>query len=396
MTVSRGREFLSIPGPTTVPDEVLNAMHRPAIDIYSGDLPAITESCLGGLRQVFRTEGRAYIYAANGHGAWEAALVNVLSRGETILVLESGRFAIGWGEMAAAIGVEVERLAGDWRRAVDPAALEAHLRADGDGRIKAVLVVQVDTASGVVNDIPAIRRAIDAAGHPALLMVDAIASLATMPFEMDAWGIDVAVAASQKGLMTPPGLGFVAAGEKAMAAHRKAGLRTHYWDWTAREGPMHYQKYCGTPPEHLLFGLRRALDLLLEEGLENAFRRHQLLAESVRRAVGVWSKGGALDFNITEPAGRSNSVTTVLMAEAHDPARLLDFLRGSCGVVLGIGIGDLNGKAFRIAHMGHVNAPMILGVLGAIETGLVALGVPHGKGGAQAAIDWMGSELAAR
>ncbi len=396
MTVSRGREFLSIPGPTTVPDEVLNAMHRPAIDIYSGDLPAITERCLGGLRQVLRTEGSVFIYVANGHGAWEAAVTNVLSKGDRILVLESGRFAIGWGEMAAVLGVEIERLPGGWRRAVDPAALEEHLRADGAGRIKAVLVVQVDTASGVVNDIPAIRRAMDAAGHPALLMVDAIASLAIMPFEMDAWGIDVTVAAPQKGLMTPPGLGFVAAGEKAMAVHREAGLRTHYWDWTARSGPMHYQKYCGTPPEHLLFGLQRALDLLLEEGLENAFRRHRLLAGAARRAVEVWRQGGAFDFNIVEPAARSNSVTTVLMEEGRDPAPLLAFLSGNCGVVLGIGIGELNGKAFRIAHMGHVNAPMILGVLGAIETGLVALGVPHGKGGAQAAINWLGSELAAR
>ena len=267
MTLASGREFLSIPGPTTVPDAVLAAMHRPAIDIYSGALLEVTTSCLADLRRVFRTEGRVYIYAANGHGAWEAALVNVLSRGDAVLVLESGVFAVVWGEMARVLGLEVETLPGGWRRAVDPAALEARLRADGAGRIKAVLVVQVDTASGVVNDIPAIRQAMDAAGHDALLMVDVIASLATMPFEMDGWRVDVAVAGSQKGLMTPPGLSFVAAGP-AVAVHRTAGLRTRYWDWTEREGPQHYQKYCGTPPEHLLFGLRKALDLLLEEGLE--------------------------------------------------------------------------------------------------------------------------------
>ncbi len=393
MTVRNGYEFLSIPGPTTVPDEVLGAMHRPAIDIYSGALVDITTSCLDDLRRVFCTQGRTYIYAANGHGAWEAALVNVLSKGDNVLVLQSGIFAVGWGEMAAMLGIVVETLPGDWRRAVDPAVVEARLRDDRAGEIKAVLVVQVDTASGVVNDIPAIRKAMDAAGHDAMLMVDAIASLGTMPFEMDDWGVDVTVAASQKGLMTPPGLSFVAASDKATAAHRDAGLRTRYWDWTAREGDLHYQKYCGTPPEHLLFGLRKALDLLFEEGLENVFQRHRLLAEAVRRAVGIWSKGGVLDFNVVEPAERADTVTTVLMNDGRDPKPLLEYCDKKCGVVLGIGIGDLSGKAVRIAHMGHVNAPMILGTLGALEIGLVALGIPHGKGGVQAAIDWLGQSV---
>src|SRR5262245_32316604 len=315
MTLASGREFLSIPGPTTVPDEVLSAMHRPAIDIYSGALVEVTDSCLADLRRVFRTEGRVYIYAANGHGAWEAALVNVLSRGDTVLVLESGLFAAVWGEMARVLGLEVETLPGSWRRAVDPAALETYLRADRAGRIKAVLAVQVDTASGIVNDIPAIRQAIDAAGHDALLMVDAIASLATMPFDMDGWRVDVAVAGSQKGLMTPPGLSFVAAGRDALAAHRSAGLRSRYWDWTERDGEQHYQKYCGTPPEHLLFALRKALDLLFAEGLENVFRRHRLLAGAARRAVGVWAEGGAFDFNVLEPSERADSVTTVRMRD---------------------------------------------------------------------------------
>ena len=395
MTVANGREFLSIPGPTTVPDEVLSAMHRPAIDIYSDALLEVTLTCQDDLRRVFGTSGRVYLYAANGHGAWEAALVNVLSRGDQVLVLESGRFAIGWGEMAAVLGVEVEVLRRSGRRAVDPVALEARLRADPAGAIKAILVVQVDTASGVVNDIRALRRAIDAANHGALLMVDTIASLATMPFDMDAWGVDVAVAGSQKGLMTPPGLGFVAAGDKALAAHKAAGLRTHYWDWTAREGPEHYQKYCGTPPEHMLFGLRKALDLLLEEGLEAVFLRHRLLAEAVRRAVAVWAEGGAFELNVLEPAERADSVTTILMSEGRDPKPLLDYCARKCGVVLGIGIGDLSGKAFRIAHMGHINAPMILGTLGAVEIGLQALAIPHGRGGVQAAIDWLGENVPA-
>ena len=395
MTLASGREFLSIPGPTTIPDEVLRAMHRPAIDIYSGALLEVTTSCLEDLRQLFRTSGRVYIYAANGHGAWEAALVNVLSRGDQVLVLESGVFAVVWGEMARMLGLEVDTLPGSARRAVDPAALEARLRADRDGRIKAVLVVQVDTASGCVNDIRAIRAALDAAGHDALLMVDCIASLATMPFDMDGWQVDVAVTGSQKGLMTPPGLSFVAAGPRGIAAHRTAGLRTRYWDWTEREGEQHYQKYCGTPPEHLLFGLRRALDLLREEGLDNVLRRHRLLAEAVRRAVAVWAEGGVLDFNITVPLERADSVTTVLMAEGQDPKPLLEFCAQRCGVVLGVGIGPFSGRALRIAHMGHVNAPMILGTLAALEVGLVALGIARGKGGLQAAIDGLGDALRA-
>ncbi len=386
MTVRNGREFLSIPGPTTVPDEVLSAMHRPAVDIYSGELVGITGSCLQDLKQVFRTDGRIYIYVGNGHGAWEAALANVLSRGDTVLVLESGRFATGWGQMAEAMGAKVETLSGDQRRAVDPAALEARLRADGQGRIKAILVVQVDTSSGVVNDIPALRRAIDAAGHGALLMVDAIASLATMPFEMDAWGVDIAVTCSQKGLMLPPGLSFVAAGTRALARHGDAGLRTRYWDWTERDDEIHYKKYCGTPPVHMLFGLRKSLDMLMAEGLKNAFARHRILADAVQEAVATWAGGGAMEFNITEAGERAPCVTTILMDNDHDAAPLIDYCRERCGVVLGIGIGELSGKAFRIAHMGYVNAPMVLGTLGVVETALVALGIPHGRGGVQAAI----------
>ncbi len=395
MTVRNGREFLSIPGPTTVPDEVLRAMHRPAIDLYSGAHLELTASCLADLGRIFGTKGRSYIYAANGHGAWEAAVTNVLSRGDQILVLESGRFAVGWGQMAAMLGVEVEVLPGTYSRAVDPAALEARLRADRAGAIKAVLVVQIDTASSVVNDIPAIRAAIDAAGHDALLMVDTIASLGIMPFAMDDWGVDVAVSGSQKGLMTPPGLGFVAAGAKALRAHGRAGLRTFYWDWTQREGPEHYQKYCGTPPEHLLFGLRQAMDLLFQEGLANVFRRHQLLAEAVRRAVAAWAAGGALGFAVNEPAERADSVTTILLNSGEDPERLRDYCNRHLGVVLGLGIGALSGKAFRVAHMGHINAPMILGTLGAVEVGLGALAIPHGQGGVQAAIDWLAAEVKA-
>ncbi|NJO22178.1 MAG: aminotransferase class V-fold PLP-dependent enzyme [Sphingomonadales bacterium] len=394
MSVRHGREVLSIPGPTTVPDEVLQAMQRPAIDIYSGSLVKLTESLMEDMGKIFRTRGQTYIYAANGHGGWEAAFTNVLSRGDKVLVLESGRFALGWGEMAKMMGVEIEVLAQDQRKAVEPDAVEERLKADKAHAIKAVMVVQIDTASSVVNDIAAVRKAMDQAEHPALLMVDTVASLGTMPFDMDGWGVDVAMCGSQKGLMTPPGLAFVAANDRAHAIHKTAGLRTMYWDWTFRQGEQHYMKYCGTPPEHLLFGLRKALDLLLSEGLENAFRRHALLAEAVRRAVDRWVEGQVLAFNIIDPAKRANSVTNVLVQD-RDPQPILDYAREKCGVVLGVGIGDLTGKAFRIAHMGHVNAPMVIGTLGAVEMALKALKIPHGSGGVQAAIDYLAEKVEA-
>jgi alanine-glyoxylate transaminase/serine-glyoxylate transaminase/serine-pyruvate transaminase len=395
MVVRAGREFLAIPGPTTMPDEVLRAMHRPAVDIYAGELVAITDSLHADLSRLFRTQGRSYIYIANGHGAWEAALTNVLSRGDKILVLESGRFAVGWGQAAAQLGLETEVLSGSWTRAVRPDEVEARLRQDRDGEIKAVLAVQVDTASGVANDIAAIGKAIRAAGHDALFMVDAVASLGCVPFAMDDWSIDVAMSASQKGLMTPPGLAFVAAGPRARAAHLKANLRTPYWDWTAREGLEHYQKYAGTPPIHLLYALRQALDMIHAEGLDNIFTRHRLLAEAVRRAVTRWSDAGALAFNIAEASERSDTVTTVRIKGAPGAVELKDFCRDKCGVVLGSGIGALAGEAFRIAHMGHINAPMVLGTLGVIEVGLDALHIPHGDGGILAATKWLGRTVPA-
>jgi alanine-glyoxylate transaminase/serine-glyoxylate transaminase/serine-pyruvate transaminase len=394
MTVRAGREFLAIPGPTTMPDEVLQAMHRPALDIYSSQMVELTESLLADLCKLFATKGKSYIYIANGHGAWEAVLSNVMSRGDKLLVLERGRFAIGWGNAAALMGVDVEVLKGDWRRAIRPAEVEARLKEDREHRIKAIVAVQVDTASGAYNDIEAIGKAIKSAGHPALFMVDTVASLGCMPFEMDKWNVDVAMSGSQKGLMTPPGLGFVAANARAFEAHKHANLRTPYWDWSEREGTEHYRKYAGTAPVHLLFALRKAIDMLHDEGLENAFLRHRLLAEAVRRAVAAWSEGQVLGFNIAEANERSDTVTTVTM-NGFDPAALQRYCKEKCGVVLGTGIGDLSGQAFRIAHMGHVNAPMILGTLGVIEVGLNALKIPHGKGGTEAAIEYLGESVGA-
>lgn len=388
MTLRNGKEFLMIPGPTNVPEEVLRAMHRPAVDIYEGPLLETTDTCLAGLKRLFRTEARTYIYAANGHGAWDAALANTLKRGDKVLVLESGRFALGWGEAAGVTGLDVEILPGSWERSVDPARLEERLRRDSGHEIAAILVVQVDTASGVWNDIAALRKAIDAAGHPALFMVDTIASLGCMPFEMDAWGVDVALTGSQKGLMCPPGLSFVAAGPKADKAHESATLRTNYTDWTFRRGPEHYQKYCGTPPEHLLFAFQKALEILFAEGLEQAWHRHALLAEATRRAAAVWAEAGAIGFNVADPHARSNSVT-VLRFNEGDAAALRTFTKEVCGVTIGGTIGALSGKGIRIAHMGHVNAVMLLGTLSSIELGFQKLSIAHGRGGVQAAMDYL-------
>ncbi len=395
MSVRAGREFLSIPGPTVIPDAVLAAMQRPAVDIYSGPLVTQTDSLLADMAKIFATSGRAYIYAANGHGAWEAALTNVLSRGDKVLVLESGRFALGWGEAAKMLGAEVEILPGDFRRAVRPEAVEARLKADAKGEIKAILVTQIDTASGVVNDIKAIGEAVRAAGHSALLMVDTVASLGCMPFEMDAWGVDVAMAGSQKGLMTPPGLGFTAAGPRAREAHKTANMRSPYWDWTLRDGQVHYQKFAGTPPEHLLFALRAALDMIFAEGLEATFHRHRLLAEATRRAVGTWAEGQAFAFNIFEPEERCDTVTAIITRNGDSAQPLVDYCRDKCGVILGRALGASEGKGFRIAHMGHVNAPMFFGTLSVVEMALSALGIPHGKGGAQAAVEYLAKSVPA-
>ena len=385
MSVANGRTLLAIPGPTNVPDRVLQAMMRPAEEIYSGPMVALTDGLLADLKTIFGTKARTYIYAANGHGGWEAAISNVLSRGDKVLVLASGRFAIGWGQMAAFMGADVEVMEGSWRASIDSAKVEERLRRDTTHSIKAILIVQIDTASGVVNDVKAVRRAIDAAGHPALFMVDGVASLACMPFAMDEWGIDVAMSASQKGLMTPPGLAFVAANDKAHKAHETADMKTLYWDWTARQGKEHYMKYCGTPPEHLLFALRAALDMIMEEGLPAVWKRHALLAEATHAAIGKWAEGQVIACNILEPSQRSASVTPVLVQGA-DAEAIATYTQRICGVTLGSAIGELSGRAFRIAHMGHTNAPMVLGTLSAVEMALQALNIPHGSGGVAAAV----------
>lgn len=392
MTLSNGREILMMPGPTTVPDEVLGAMHRPAIDIYAGPLLDMTNACIHDLKTLFGTRHDVYIFASNGHGAWESALTNCLSPGDKVLVLESGLFALGWGEMARKLGLEVEILKGDWRRAVDIEALAERLAQDRTGEIQAVLVTQIDTASGSFNRIPAIRQALYSSDHDALLMVDVIASLGSVPFLFDDWGVDVAVGAAQKGLMMTPGLSFVAAGPKAKARHLTIKPKTSYWDWSFRDGPELYNKFGGTCPEHLIFGLRKALNMITAEGLASVHRRHALMAGAVRQAVSVWAQAGALEFNIREYAERSDSVTVVTLDDSRCGG-LLDFCRETCGVVLGITLGETAGRGFRIAHMGHFNAATVFGGLSAIETGLAVLGIPHEPGGVSAATAWLATTL---
>ena len=381
------REFLHTPGPTHIPDRVLNAMHRQCLDLADPELETLAVSCFEDLKSMFRTSGEVFLYSSNGHGGWEAALANLFEPGDLVLVPEAGQFSRGWAAHAEALGLEVQATLGSWREALDPQAVEDALRADGQGRIKAVLAVQTDTATGITSDLQAIRQAIDACGHPALLVADVVASLAAAPFEMDAWGIDVAIGASQKALMGPPGLAMVAVSERTQAlAAGKAGHRC-YWDWRTRSQAELYRRFCGTVPEQALFGLREALDILAEEGLEAVIRRHARLAGAVQATVSVWAEAGALEFNALVPEQRSVSVTTVLVPEGVDAQAFRDFAREELKVALGGGLGPLEGKAFRIGHLGCLNEPMILGCLAGVETALLRRGIPHGEGGLRAAVE---------
>ncbi len=364
-------------------------------DIYAGDLLPATDELFDALPSLARTRHRGFVTISNGHGAWEMALSNTLSRGELVLVLECGRFAQVWAEMAEFNGLRVELMNSAAGRAIDPELVAARLAADTGRDIKAVLLAHVDTGSSVRNDVPAIRRVLDDADHPALLMVDCIATLGCERYEMDAWGVDVTIGASQKGLMTPPGLGLVWAGEKAWAAHRTADLRTRYWDWTMRatDGP-HYLKFCGTPPVAHVFGFREALRMIDEEGLEACWARHHAIASAVRAAVEAWSAPDGLSLFARSPAEQGDPVTAIA-AGSIDPRRLAAICREQCGVTLGVGLGDLEGRGFRIAHMGHVNAPMALGVLGTVETALGAMGAPVGASGVAAAAGVLAAALTA-
>lgn len=388
-----GHEFLHSPGPTHIPDRVLRAMHRQPLDLVDARLKEIARTCFADLKEVFRTSGHVFVYAANGHGGWEAALSNLCVPGDVVLVPEVGHFSNSWADHARALGLEVETIEGDWRHAIDPGEVEAHLRRDTAGRIKAVLAVQTDTGTGITNDIPAIRAAIDAAGHPALLVVDTIASLSAMPFEMDAWGVDVTIAASQKALMCPPGLAILAANDRAVEVSARLPRHQRYWDWGPRLGEESYMKFNGTMPEQLMFGLRESLTLIREEGQPAIQRRHRRIAGAVHRAVEAWGEGGAFAFNAPIREQRAVTVTAIRVADGIAD-RIRTHAREALGVSVAGGLGALAGQAFRIGHLGDINEPMILGCLSALELAFLELKVPHGTGGVRAAIEELASRRA--
>jgi alanine-glyoxylate transaminase/serine-glyoxylate transaminase/serine-pyruvate transaminase len=391
MSLAGGHPYLAIPGPSVMPEAVLRAMHRASPNIYEGELIEMTAGLIPDLRDVARTKGDVAIYIANGHGAWEAALANTVAPGDRVLVPATGRFGHGWAEVAEARGIAADLLDFGKRSAIDLDRVETALRADKSHEIKAVLATHVDTSTSVRNDIGALRAVLDAVGHPALLMADCIASLACDRFEMDAWGVDVMIAGSQKGLMVPPGLAFVFFSEKAAEARRALPRVSRYWDWTNRANPeMFYQYFGGTAPTHHLYGLRASLDMIRAEGIEAIWDRHERLARAIWAACEVWGETGPLELNIADPALRSRAVTALRIGAPHG-SDLRRWVQDHAGVTLGIGLGMAEPGApawhgfFRIGHMGHVNAHMILGALGAIEAGLMALDIPHGSGGVAAA-----------
>jgi len=386
MSRSAGRHFLQIPGPTNVPDRVLRAIDAPTMDHRGPEFGALGKDVLAGMKRVFKTDGHVVIYPASGTGAWEAALVNALSPGDKLLMSETGHFATLWQKMARRLGLEPEFLPGDWRSGADPVAIEARLREDQGHAIKAVCVVHNETSTGVVSRISDVRRAIDAARHPALFMVDTISSLGSIDYRHDEWGVDVTVGGSQKGLMLPPGLAFNAVSAKALAASRSARLPRSFWDWgemiaSNKDGYFPY-----TPATNLLYGLREALKMLLdEEGLDNVFARHQRHGEATRRAVRAWG----LEVLAKHPEEYSGSLTAVLMPSGHDADRVRKLILEAFDMSLGTGLGKLAGKVFRIGHLGDFNDLTLMGTLAGCEMGLQLAGAPIKREGVQAAMEYL-------
>jgi alanine-glyoxylate transaminase/serine-glyoxylate transaminase/serine-pyruvate transaminase len=381
-----GRHFLQIPGPTNVPDRVLRAMDRPTIDHRGPDFAALGRRVLDGMKRICRTEaGQVVIYPASGTGAWEAALVNALSPGDKVLMYETGHFAALWVRLARKVGLDPILIQSNWRAGVDAAAVEQALREDDGHAIKAVCVVQNETSTGCATPIDAVRKAIDAAGHPALLMVDTISSLASIDMRMDEWGVDVVVAGSQKGLMLPPGLSFNAISPRALAAHESASSPRAYWDWSEMLGPNAKGYFPYTPATNLLYGLAEAIDMLEEEGLDTVFARHDRHAEATRRAVRAWG----LEILCQEPAHYSSSLTAIVMPEGHSADALRAVILGNFDMSLGAGLSKLADRVFRIGHLGDFNDLMLMGTLSGVEMGLELGGVPHKAGGAQAAMQYL-------
>ena len=385
MTHRAGRHFLQIPGPTNVPDRVLRAIDRPTIDHRGPEFKALGLEVLEGIRGIFKTRQPVIIYPASGTGAWEAALVNTLSPGDKVLMVETGHFATLWKKIAEKLGLAPEFIAGDWRHGVDPAAVEARLAEDKAHAIKAVAVVHNETSTGVASRIGEVRKAIDRAAHPALLLVDTISSLASIDYRHDEWGVDVTVGGSQKGLMLPPGLSFNAISEKALAASRSANLPRAFWEWSDMLAANKGGFFPYTPATNLLYGLREALLMLNEEGLENVFARHDRHAEATRRAVRAWG----LEILCANPSEYSSALTAVMMPPGHDADALRNAILEHFDMSLGMGLAKLQGKVFRIGHLGDFNDLTLAGTLAGVEMGLGIAGVPHRKTGVAAALDYL-------
>jgi alanine-glyoxylate transaminase/serine-glyoxylate transaminase/serine-pyruvate transaminase len=391
MATVSGRHFLQIPGPTNVPERVLRAIDSATIDHRGAEFQKLGQTVLAGLKQVFKTTNPVVIFPASGTGAWEAALVNTLSPGDRVLMFETGHFATLWQNIAKRFGLEVEFVKGDWRHGVDPAQVEAALADDRTHSIKAVMAVHNETSTGVTSRIGEVRKAIDRALHPALFMVDTISSLASMDYRHDEWGVDVTVAGSQKGLMLPPGLSFNAMSEKALAASKVAKLPRSYWGWDEMLSPNKSGFFPYTPATNLLYGLRESLAMLMEEGLDNVFHRHDRHAEATRRAVRAWD----LEILCLNPAEYSSSLTAVLMPGGHDEAAFRKVVLNHFNMSLGSGLGKVVGKVFRIGHLGDFNDLMLVGTLAGVEMGLQLAGVPHQQGGVAAALAYL-TEVAGR
>lgn len=380
-----GRHFLQIPGPTNVPDRVLRAMAQPTIDHRGPEFAQLTHEVMEGLKQIFKTSGTVVIYPSSGTGAWEASLVNTLSPGDSVLMFETGFFATQWKNVATRLGLEVDFVPGDWRSGVDPIVVERKLAEDHEKKFKAVAIVHNETSTGVTSRIAEIRKAMDRAGHPALLLVDTISSLASIDYRHDEWKVDVTVGCSQKGLMLPPGLGFNAISEKALTKSKSARLPKSYWDWEAmiQINPSGFFPF--TPATNLLFGLRESIRMLLEERLENVFLRHHRFAEATRQAVKAWE----LELLCKNPEEYSSSLTAVLMPEGHNADVFRKLVLEKFNMSLGNGLGKLAGKVFRIGHLGDLNDLMLAGTLSGIEMGLTLAKVPFSKGGVMAALDYL-------
>ena len=385
MAYQSGRHFLQIPGPTNVPDRVLRAMAQPTIDHRGPEFAKLTHELLNDLKQIFKTMGTVVIYPSSGTGAWEASLVNTLSPGDKVLMFETGYFATLWRNMAVKLGLDVDFIPGDWRHGVDPDVVEKKLYEDKKKNIKSVMVVHNETSTGVTSRVNEVRKAMDRAGHPALLMVDTISSLGSIDYRHDEWGVDVTIGCSQKGLMLPPGLGLNAISDKALKASISARLSKSYWDWKAMINDNKLGFFPYTPATNLLYGLSESIRMLFEEGLENVFARHSRLGEATRRAVRAWG----LEILCLNPEEYSNSLTAVLMPGGYNADELRNLILKKFNMSLGTGLGKLKGKIFRIGHLGDFNDLMLAGTLSGIEMGLALANVLFSKGGVTEALDYL-------